>query len=478
MQEAIMRQFDLAGTSIILGMLIIYLSVTIWLTVRLRSKNAGDFMVAARSMPAVVVGILMMSEFVGAKSTIGTAQSAFESGLAAAWAVLSAAIGFPLFGVFLARKLYASGEFTISGAIARKYGRSTQVTVSLIMVYALLLVNVGYYVSGAAAIASVLHISLLLAAVITAIVSTFYCAIGGMKSMAYVSVMHTTIKYVGVFIVLGVALTMTHGVKPMLMQMPHDYFTWNGKIGTATIGAWIIANMGAIFSTQYIIQAVSSLKRPESVRSSAYIAAILCVPISIALGLIGVAAKFLFPGIGSLYAFPIFLVHMSPVLAGIVTTSLAASVFVGVSSVGLAISSLIVRDFYVPARHPTPEAEFRMSRLLSIPIGFVPLIFVLFFPEVLHLSFFTRALRLSISVVAVIGFYLPFFSSNRGATLGLLAAVISTTVWYLLGDPYGIDNIYVALISPLAVMSIDRLLLKGPRTKEEEKSVSNSALRG
>ena len=75
----------------------------------------------------------MMSEFVGAKSTIGTAQSAFESGLAAAWAVLSAAIGFPLFGVFLARKLYASGEFTISGAIARKYGRSTQVTVSLII---------------------------------------------------------------------------------------------------------------------------------------------------------------------------------------------------------------------------------------------------------------------------------------------------------------------------------------------------------
>jgi hypothetical protein len=263
MQETIMRQFDMAGTSIIVGVLILYLAGTLFLTVRLRSKNAGDFMVAARSMPAIVVGVLMMSEFVGAKSTIGTAQSAFESGLAASWAVLSAAIGFPLFGVFLARKLYSSGEITISGAIASKYGRSTQVTVSLIMIYALLLVNVGYYVSGAAAISGVLHISLPVAEVIVAIVSTFYCAIGGMKSMAYVSVMHTTIKYVGVFIVLAVALSMTHGVKPMLMQMPHDYFTWDGKIGVATIGAWTIANVGAIFSTQYIIQAVSSLKRPD-----------------------------------------------------------------------------------------------------------------------------------------------------------------------------------------------------------------------
>jgi solute:Na+ symporter, SSS family len=357
-----------------------------------------------------------------------------------------------------------------------KYGRSTQVTVSLIMIYALLLVNVGYYISGAAAISSVLRISLPSAALITAAVSTFYCTIGGMKSVAYVSVMHTVVKYAGVFIVLVVALKMTHGVRPMVARMPHYYFTWDGKIGVSTIVAWTIANVGAIFSTQYIVQAMSSLKRPESVRRSTYISAVLCVPISIALGLIGVAARFLFPGMSSLYAFPIFLNHMSPVVAGIVTTSLAASVFVGVSSVGLAISSLIVRDFYVPARHPTPEAEFRMSRLLSIPIGFVPLIFVLFVPEVLHLSFFTRALRLSISVVAMIGFYLPFYRSNRGATLGLLAAAVSTTVWYLMGDPYGIDDIYIALVTPAVVMLVERFGSKRTDKEVRGKAVSDSAI--
>ena len=34
-------------------------------------------------MPAFIVGILLMSEYIGAKSTIGTAQAAFESGIAA-----------------------------------------------------------------------------------------------------------------------------------------------------------------------------------------------------------------------------------------------------------------------------------------------------------------------------------------------------------------------------------------------------------
>ena len=68
----------------------------------------------------------MLSEFIGAKSTIGTAQGAFESGMAASWAVLSAAVAFPLFGLFLAKKLYNTGEFTISGAIFKRYGKSTQ----------------------------------------------------------------------------------------------------------------------------------------------------------------------------------------------------------------------------------------------------------------------------------------------------------------------------------------------------------------
>lgn len=456
-----MHQIDPVVTYIIVGALVVYIALTAWLTVKLRSRDSSEFMVAARSIPPIVVGILMMSEFVGAKSTIGTAQTAFEAGSAAMWAVLSAAIGFPLFGVFLAKKLYTSGEFTISGAVAKRYGRSTQITVSLTMIYALLLVNVGYYVSGAAALSTVLNMPLAPAAILTAVVSTFYCAIGGMKSVAYVSVVHTLVKYVGVLIVLGVALSMSGGIRPMLEHLPDFNFSATGKIGFATIVAWSIANIGAIFSTQYIVQAVSSLKSPKSAQTSTYIAGALCVPISIALGLIGVAAKYLFPGMKSLYAFPVFLTYMSPVLAAIVAISLAASVFVGVSSVCLAISSLIVKDFYSPMRHPTPDQEFRMSRWLSIPIGFVPLGFVFFFPEVLHLSFFTRAIRLSISVVAILGFYLPLFSSSRGATWGLLGAVLATTVWYIMGDPYGIDNIYIALATPPVVMALDRLFPKG-----------------
>ncbi|RQV03624.1 sodium:solute symporter family protein [Burkholderia cenocepacia] len=468
-----MATFSYWDTATIIGMVVAYIVVTSVVSIRLRSRNSEQFMVAGRSMPALVVAILLMSEFIGAKSTVGTSQEAFSAGIAASWSVLAAAIGFLLFGLFMARRLYASGEFTISGFIAQRYGHGAKLAVSAIMIYALFVVNVGNYVSGAAAISTVMRINLPTAAVITAIVSTIYFVWGGLKSVAYLTVVHSAVKLLGIAILVGVAWKLSGGIAPMARSLPAHYFTWSGALSGGTIGAWIIGTAGAIFSTQFIIQAISATRSPEGARASSLIAAFLCVPIALALGFIGVAAKYLYPGVKSLYALPVFLQHMNPILAGIVTTSLVASIFVSVCTVALAIASLIVKDFYVPRFNPTPDVELRMTRWISLIVGFLPLIFVLFVPQILALSFFSRALRLSVSVVALIGIYLPFFSGKRGAVSALVVATLATTLWYLLGNPFGIDNMYVALVTPAIVLVIGKLLFHGDGANLRDKPLTH-----
>ncbi|THB85157.1 sodium:solute symporter family protein [Pantoea allii] len=469
-----MKAFSTESTLLIVGMVVAYILFTTWLTWRLRSKTSGDFMEGSRAMPAFIVGIMLMSEYIGAKSTIGTAQAAFEDGFAASWSVIGAAIGFPLFGLILVKRIYNTGKITISGAIAEKYGSSTKNIISLIMIYALLLVNVGNYISGAAAISTVLKIDLTQAAFITAVVSTFYFAFGGMKGVAWVTLLHSAIKYMGILIILYVALKMTGGVAPMMEKMPAFYWTWDGHIGASTIVAWLIGTVGSIFCTQFVIQAISSTKDVKSAKRATWVAFIFCLPIGLAMALIGVAAKFAHPDIKSLYALPVFLQDMSPWLAGIVTTSLVASIFVSVGTVALAIASLVVKDFYVPWRNPTPEREFKMTRWISIGIGFFPLLFVLFFPEVLKLSFFTRAIRLSITVVAIMAFYLPWFKSTRGANAGLIGACVVTSVWFLMGNPFGIDNMYVALLTPAIIMVIDRCIPSRQSQPQSQHNAQNS----
>jgi SSS family solute:Na+ symporter len=56
--------------------------------------------------------------------------------------------------------------------------------------------------------------------------------------------------------------------------------------------------------------------------------------------------------------------------------------------------------------------------------------------------------------------------------LGLLGAALTTTAWYLAGDPFGIDNIYIALVTPPIVMFIERLFHWGQQMPLTTKSAA------
>ncbi|MFT7949377.1 sodium:solute symporter family protein, partial [Salmonella enterica subsp. enterica serovar Enteritidis] len=90
-------------------------------------------------------------------------------------------------------------------------------------------------------------------------------------------------------------LSKTGGFTPMIEQMPSYYWTWDGNIGASTIVAWLIGTIGSIFCTQFVIQAISSTKDVKSAKRSTWIAFFFCLPIALAIAVIGVAAKYLHP---------------------------------------------------------------------------------------------------------------------------------------------------------------------------------------
>ena len=64
-----MNNFTAEDTLIIVGIVIVYILFTTWLTFRLRSKNTGDFMEGSRAMPAYlrVTDAIWRSLLVGAE---------------------------------------------------------------------------------------------------------------------------------------------------------------------------------------------------------------------------------------------------------------------------------------------------------------------------------------------------------------------------------------------------------------------------
>lgn len=445
---------------IILAIVVIYILITSILSYKWSGHSNSDFMQGGKGIPYFVVAVMLFSNYNGIMAVIGTAQRAYDCGMAATWSVFAASIGFILFGCFFVKRLYNTGKFTISGAIKQKYGRSTQIIVSLIMIYAMLVLNLNTYFSGASVLHEILGLKLSVSMLIIAIVSTIYFSIGGMKSVARTTMIHTFFKYCAVLIIMAVALVLSHGVGNLTANLPHYYFSLSGKVGWVTIIGWILTSAGAIFSTQFIAQSIASTPSARDAQKATFWAAFLVIPFGLGLGLIGVGARYLYPHINALYALPVFLGHMNVVLASISAIGLLASVFVGVSACSLAIVALVVDDFYVPHWHPEAKKQLKVTKIISIIVGFLPLIFMFMTPNILALSFFAKALRVSIAIVAVMAFYLPTFNSTKVANVALLGTTILTTVWYLLGDPFGINDTYIAIFTPLVVMILGRLFIK------------------
>ena len=55
-------------------------------------------------------------------------------------------------------------------------------------------------------------------------------------------------------------------------------------------------------------------------------------------------------------------------------------------------------------------------------------------------------------------FYAPWLGTSRGALISIVVSMVATIAWFLMGNPFGIDNAYVALLLPLVVMAGSSLL--------------------
>ena len=445
------------------GILLVTLLYTVAMAVvsvqaRRSARTARNFTTGATAYPAVLIGLMLMSEFIGTASSVGTAQMGFVAGISAAWAIVAIGVGFVLYASLLAAKFKQLGDNTISGVLASIYGEPTRVATSLIMIFALLVVTVSLYTSGGAVLRPFLGVDRATSIIVAGLVSIFYVSIGGMRSVIYTNVSHAVLKYVGVILALAFGISEVGGVRPLYDQLPAGMFGV-GHVGWPQICAWLVAGIGAVFSTQYVVQAIATVPTAGKARVASFYSALLLIPFGVGCALIGMCARLLYPQIPSLQAFPMLIAHMDGWMAAIVVAGLAGSLFGSISAVTIGTATLIYRDFYMPFFDPRGERAKSLIfvRATTIFVGLLPIPLAILSTKVLAVAFLAKALRASLAVLVLMVFYAPGFGTRLGALLSILASLVAVIGWFLAGNPFGIDNAYVAVVTPVLVMGASHL---------------------
>ena len=94
------------NVSIMLSVVVTYIFLTVLLSLWTKkfTSTTSRFMTGGRDMGVFVIGVLMMSEFIGTAATMGTAEAAFGKGISAAWNLVSMCLAFGLFACFMASR--------------------------------------------------------------------------------------------------------------------------------------------------------------------------------------------------------------------------------------------------------------------------------------------------------------------------------------------------------------------------------------
>lgn len=442
-----------AGYVILLGLLSF--------AVRKYAKTSGNFMTGAKIFGPALIGFMMASEFIGTSATLGTAQRAYEQGISAAWNIVALSVGFVLFGLFLARRYKAMNHNTISAVLRDGYGERVRLATSALMIIALLIIGVAMYVGGAAIFSSLLGLNKVVAVVLTGVVSVAYVGLGGMRSVVYTNVVHALVLIAGIVIAAVLPLNRVGGFGALHAKLPADFFAWD-NVGIGQIIAWIIAASGAIFVTQYIVQAIHTVSDGRTARQASFYSAAFLVPYGALAAVAGMCAFVLFPKINSVDALPMLVTNMNAVMGGIVICGLTAGLLGTVSATTLAISTLLLKDFYRPHfnKGQDDRKDLNFVRLATVVAGLLPIGLALYASNLLAITFLAKGLRASLAVLVLLMLFAPRYGTRPGALASIIGAIVCTLGWFLAGDPYGIDDAYIAVGTPIVIMTIAHLWRK------------------
>ena len=216
--------------AVVIGAIVVMLlSVSLF---RLRSvKTKADYLVAGRSLPAVVLVFTLLCSWIGSGSLLGGAENAYRHGFAALWQGGGGWAGLLLI-YFIAPRARKFAQFTIPDLLEVRYNQTARVLGVIAILFTYTAITSYQFVGGG----DILH--LIFPNVITPdlgkyIVAGFviiFTAIAGMASVAYMDVAIGLLATFTLIIALPIVIHRAGGVATIHATLPATHFQFFGDL--------------------------------------------------------------------------------------------------------------------------------------------------------------------------------------------------------------------------------------------------------
>ena len=458
---------------------VVLLSVALYRTSRVKTK--ADYLVAGRSLPALVLVLTLLTSWIGAGSLFAGAENAYKNGFAALWQPAGGWLGLLLI-YFIAPRARKFAQFTLPDLLEARYNQTARVLGTFAILFAYVGITSYQFKGGG----NVLH--LIFPDAITPELGTYMIAafvivttaLAGMSSVAYMDVAIGSLVTVICILATPMLFFKAGGWAGLHAALPATHFEVLGDVTLVHALEFLVPTMLLMLGNQVMYQKFFSARSEKDARISVIgwiLGTVLLETLIVAIAVFGSA---LYPT-GEVAARPYEIIpytarHGLPALMGaLLLGAVFAKVISTASNYLFSPATNLIEDVFV--RYISPGASNKrvliVSRLAVILLGCWALYQAIYAPSILQKMLWAYTIySAAITPVVLAAFYF-----KRVTAWGAVAAIASGTVVTLVWDVKGVraflphiladrDAIFPALAAALLAMVVVSLFTPKPAPEQ------------
>ncbi len=414
-------------------------------------KTKADFLVAGRSLPAIVLVFTLLSSWIGAGSLFAGAEAAYRIGFAALWIPAGGWIGLLLI-YFIAPRARRFARFTIPDLLEARYNQTARVLGTIAIVFAYTGIASYQFRGGG----DVLH--LIFPQVITPTLGTYLIAffvivltaLAGMSSVAYSDVLIGSVVTIICIIAAPYLFVHAGGWLGLHAVLPATHFQPLGSLTPIHALEFLFPTLMLMLGNQAMYQKFFSARSERDARISVVGWIIGTVILETLIVSIAVFGSALFPS-GEVAQHPREIIAFTArnglpaMLGALLLAAVFAKVISTASNFLFSPATNLVNDVFV--RYIAPEADNKrvliVSRLFVVLLGVWSLYQAVYAESILQKMLWAYTIY-SAALTPVI---LAAFYSRRATAHGAVAAIASGTAITLAWDMPHFRNLFPAWIA-------------------------------
>ena len=373
-------ELDLAGLIVVVVFYYLIFAIGIWAGDKSDENKTDNFLLAGRKLPLWISVFTMAATWIGGGFINGTAEFAASSGLLWVQAPWGYAVSLIIGGLFFARKMRRYQFRTMLDPLEQRFGdKSTGLffipaVMGEIFWIAAILTALGTTFS------IILGLNTDSAIIISALVAIIYTGIGGLKSVAYTDIVQLGLLILGLLLVLPIVLSAAGGMSevwPLYVEkhgsaasLLPDY----ESMGNYFWNWWdfaLLLMLGGI-PWQVYFQRVLAAKNEKTAMWLSIAAGVICMLVATPaamIGMVGGVTDWASMGLEgpetAAHTLPYVFKHLThPWVALLGLASLAAAVMSSIDSSILSASSLSAWNVYRPLIKPDLKDE-ELSKMIK-----------------------------------------------------------------------------------------------------------------